>query len=201
MTSGTFRNALQRTYAEQSFFGLQVIDYNLRQQFIETIEEGVRIYRMLSIVTEMADQLRDDLKQNWRSISPCRDTRERCIMQRCSCSYADYLRYRSLRTTQARLERQYTHMAREAYEIKATWNYVLRPVAARLVSDDRYRRLFLATLQVCGEITAAEYDIAEMEGYLSVRFLPESLELHIGHDPVTVRWIETVHEPYDNPRR
>ena len=135
MTYGAFRNALQRTYAEHSYFGLQILDLQLREQFIATVERGMAVYYQLQTVTEMADQLRDHLKRTWRSTQSCREDRTRCVNRICPCSYADYLSYRGLRATQARLERRFSNLAREAYEIRATWQYVLRPVSARLLEN------------------------------------------------------------------
>lgn len=195
MTSGAFRNALQRTYSEQSYFGLQILEFKLRQQFIETIEEGLRTYDKLRTINEMANQLRYDLKKTWRSTVDCRDDRARCLTRECSCSYADYVWYRNLRAAQARLERRYVDIAREAYELRATWQYVLTPVAARLLQNREYRSIFLTTLTICGDISVSEATVAEMEDFLSVKLLADSIQLRIGQEHVVVREIPTIHEP------
>lgn len=196
MTSGRFGNALKRTYSEQSYFGLLILEYKLRQQFVEVIEEGVRTYTKISTINEMANQLRSELKQSWRSIAHCGEgDRVHCIRRECSCSYADYFWYRNLRASQARLERRYVAIAKEAYELRATWQYVINPVANRLLQDREYRPLFLATLAICGDVSPAEADLAEMEDFFSVKLMPDAIQLRIGQDPVVVREVPTAHEP------
>lgn len=196
MTSNSLRGVLQQTYAEQSIFGLQVLDVKLRRQFIETVDAGILAYTQLQNLTEMANQHREMLKKTWRSIATCADEREKCAQRECSCSYADYLCYRSLRDAQRRLEKRFKQIARDCYELRATWQYVLRPVALRLLDDDTYRQVFLHALHLAGDITSSELAVAQLPGYLKIRLLPNSIELTIGREYQIVKFIEVTHEPH-----
>lgn len=200
MTPSSFHGALQQTYAEQSIFGLQVLDEKLRRQFIDTVDAGILAYSQMQNLTEMADQHRDKLKKTWRSIAPCADSRDKCEQRECNCSYADYLCYRGLRDAQHRLEQKFKQLAHTCYELRAVWQYVLRPVAHRMLRDDEYRRLFLWTLHVTGDIDAAELEVAELHGHLKVRILPTAIELTIGSEAPVVKHIAVISEPV-YPRR
>ena len=200
MTASSFHGALQQTYAEQSIFGLQLLDEKLRLQFIDTVDAGILAYSQLQNLTEMADQHRDMLKKTWRSIASCADSREKCEQRECRCSYADYLCYRGLRDAQHRLEQQFDQLARTCYELRAVWQYVLRPVAYRMLRDEKYRRLFLWTLHMAGDLSTEELEVAEMPGCLKVRLLPTAIELTLGSEEPRIKRLAVIQEPV-YPRR
>lgn len=195
MTSRAFRPLLERTRTEESVFGILALDYILRRRFIEVVDEGIRTYNKLRNLSEMADQHRDKLKQTWRTITPCANARDKCSAGACTCSYQEYLQYRSLREAQYEYERRYASIAQDCYELRATWQYVLVPELARLQRDEEYMKVFAEALFICGDISVAERDIAEMPGFLSVRLLPDALELKIGSEAVATKSVPTTHEP------
>lgn len=199
--SKTFQGVLRRTYAEESFFGLQVLDVELRRQFAQLVDKGMLVHSQLQNITEMADQHHAMLKKTWRSIAQCSGARDGCKQRKCKCSYADYICYRGLRDAQDRLERQFTHIAKECYELRATWQYVLHPVAMRLLNDRSYKSLFLWTHVLAGDLTESELSVAEMDGHLRVEGFAVLVRLTIGQTQQRICDIPVVHEPHDQRRR
>lgn len=202
MSTMTPQDVLRRTYQETSLFGLQQISHDIERAYTESINRCLQTYRKLQTTSEIADQMRDALKQNWRSTPSCSLSRTRCIRRKCRCSYADYLQYRGYREAARTLEQEFVQHARQPYELKAIWRFLLTHIAQKLVDDDDYRQLFLATLVLAGDMTTEMARLADFEpGWLVLRKFASVVELDVGRDPVHRVVVQTAREPQPHERR
>lgn len=175
-------------HTEDSVIGCQLRYRQAIERCQDTLQRAHKLYRTLSTLGEMIDQLRERLRTSWHTQQHCSRENPRCRRGPCGCSYRDLVELWSCLQSYRRLNKQFDETVRLCKDLRILCTHIIQPRMATLLANDEARHNFVDTLVCLDELTDDErWIFHNVRGTFSGGAVALTLTLG-NNDDVTKTW-------------